>query len=286
VPLDDEARTRVDEEISSALKPLIICGLLLAAFAVGLYFTWGLLVIVIPLDFAGVGLLLGFRIAVLTIVRGRADRRGGMMRGEAEVRWRKFGYQWVLEDGRTFQGDAGMPFGRYRLVVLPRLGLVLRHELIDDASPAEARAAQDEAMDTVLRVTPASLQANEAGRLTGRQRRQVFWGVLGFILVVFFLLLIGLFRPWSLLILVPLAVGIGWLAGDAVRAWWLGRAVAIEGEVTSERIGGKYPSYHLTIDGRRLSTDIMVYNAFRLVGERHRIITSSDGQVMVVRALP
>jgi hypothetical protein len=287
VPLDDEARARVEKEISSAISPLIICGMLLTAFLVGLYATHGWLLLAFPLDFIALGLAIGVRVAVREILRASADRRGGMVRGEAEVRWRKTGYKWVLEDGRSFfpEGDAPA-FGRYRVVALPRLGVVLRHELVDEATAAEARAAQDEAMDEVLRVTPATLAANEAGRLTARQRRRLALGVLGFVLIVLFFLMIILVRPWSSVIALPLAALFAWLSTDAVRASFGGRTEAIEGEVTTDRLGGKYPKYYLIVEGKRLLTDIMVYRAFRLSGERHRIVTSTNGDVMSVRALP
>lgn len=286
VPLDDEARARVEKEISSATAPLIICGMLLTGFFVGLYASHGWLLVAFPLDFVALGLAIAIRVELREILRARADRRHGMVRGEAEVRWRKGDYQWVLEDGRSFriEGDPAR-FGRHRVVVLPRLGAVLRHELIDEAVASEARALEDEAMDAVLRVTPSSLEANVAGRITPWQRQKMARDLIGFALVMLLFGSFAMAKPWFSLVSVPVVLLLGWACLDNVRAMLTGRVRIVEGEVTCHRKGGKYPSYYLIVQDIRYSVSETAFRAFRLVGERHRFYVTDDNRVLAVRAL-
>jgi hypothetical protein len=287
--LDEAARAHVDETKARATRRVMICAMLLTAFATGAYESGGILLAFFPLDFFAIGLFVEIVLELRHGARARADEAAGMVRGVAELRWRDGGWRWVLSDGRTFHPrDSKRALGRYRVTVLPRLGDVLSEELVDEAAPEEARAVQTEALDQVLHVTPASLEANQAGRLTRAQRSRMFrraiWPSLATGLYLIYFSAAG-FIWQSLLLGFPGLIAFGVLS-YRIGAGLYGRVRAYDGVTTPRRRGGKYVSCWLLVGDELIPTDEEVLRAFRLEGARHRVFASTlDRRVLAVRCL-
>lgn len=169
---------------------LMFGGMLIGMLADGADEWWiGLVFMIFPLGFGGGFLFAGLR---NLWIWSRANASGALATAEGRLVWRRNGYRGEFDGGAlTLPGAAELPPGAYRFFYVTGVNLVASAERLSlSLTPVDQQEELSRALRDALDFTQEDLEANKTMQLSGRQRNNMIFGVIGLAILLAALLLV------------------------------------------------------------------------------------------------
>ena len=162
----------------------------------------GLIFLIFPV-FLGGGFLIGGIRNLWTWSRVSAP--GSLAMAEGRLVWRRNNYRGEIDGAQlSLPGAAELPPGSYRFFYVTGANLIASAERLSlSLSPNDQQEELSRALRDALDFTPEDLESNKTMQLSGRQRNNLIFGVIGLVILL------------AVLIFIPiLLAGVAWLNSD------------------------------------------------------------------------